>query len=49
MGYLAGKKAIQIFKAQKPSSIPIDYPKKFDLMINLKTVHAEGFSSSGIH
>jgi putative tryptophan/tyrosine transport system substrate-binding protein len=43
MGRLAGEKAVKIFKGAKPSSIPIETLKQFDVMINLKTAKAGGF------
>lgn len=36
-GRLAGEKAVRIFKGAKPSSIPIEPLKKYDLIINMKT------------
>ena len=43
MGRLAGEKAVKILKGVKPSSIPIESLKQFDVMINLKTAKAGGF------
>jgi putative ABC transport system substrate-binding protein len=43
MGRLAGNKAVKIFKGAKPSSIPIEPLKQFDVIINLKTAQAGGF------
>ena len=43
IGRLAGEKAVKIFKGVKPSSIPIESPKQFDVMINLKTAKAGDF------
>jgi putative ABC transport system substrate-binding protein len=43
MGRLAGEKAIKILKGAKPSSIPIETPKEYDLMINMKTAGAGQF------
>jgi len=42
-GRLAGEKAIRIFKGAKPSSIPIEPPKRFDVIINMKTAKAGQF------
>jgi len=46
MGRLAGEKAVKIFKGAKPSSIPIETLKQFDVMINMKTARAGGFQLS---
>jgi len=43
MGRLAGEKAVKILKGVKPSSIPIESLKQFDVMINLKTAKAGNF------
>jgi putative ABC transport system substrate-binding protein len=43
MGRLAGIQAVKILKGAKPSSIPIERMKEFDLIINLKTAQAGGF------
>lgn len=43
IGRLAGEKALKIFKGAKPSSIPIESPKQYDVMINMKTAKAGGF------
>ena len=40
---LAGKKAVQVLKGAKPSSIPIDIGKNLDIMLNMKTVKAGRF------
>jgi putative ABC transport system substrate-binding protein len=40
IGRQAGKKAVQILRGAKPSSIPIDIEKKFDVMLNMKTAKA---------
>ena len=45
MGRLAGQKAVKILKGVKPSSIPIETLKQFDVMINLKTAKAGGFQT----
>ena len=42
-GHLAGEKAVKILKGAKPSSIPIESLKQFDVMINLKTAKAGDF------
>ena len=46
VGRLAGKKAVQILKGAKPSSIPIETLKKMDIFINMKTVKAGQFRIS---
>ena len=43
MGRLAGEKAAKILKGVRPSSIPIESLKQFDVMINLKTAKAGDF------
>ncbi len=43
IGRLAGEKAVKILKGVKPSSIPIESLKQFDVMINLKTAKAGDF------
>jgi putative tryptophan/tyrosine transport system substrate-binding protein len=43
MGRLAGEKAVKILKGVKPSSIPTESLKQFDVMINLKTAKAGDF------
>jgi putative tryptophan/tyrosine transport system substrate-binding protein len=43
IGLLAGKKAVQVLKGTKPSSIPIEAGKKFDLLLNMKTAKAGQF------
>lgn len=42
-GRLAGKKAVKILKGAKPSSIPIEMLKNFDVLINMKTAKAGQF------
>jgi putative ABC transport system substrate-binding protein len=42
-GYLAGEKAVKILKGAKPSSIPIETPKKLDFVLNVKTAKAGQF------
>jgi putative tryptophan/tyrosine transport system substrate-binding protein len=37
MGQLAGEKAVKILKGADPSSIPIESPKKSDVILNMKT------------
>jgi putative ABC transport system substrate-binding protein len=37
MGQLAGEKAVKILKGAKPSSIPIEFAKKSDVILNMKT------------
>jgi putative ABC transport system substrate-binding protein len=37
VGFLAGRKAVEIFKGAKPTSIPIETPEPVEVMINLKT------------
>ena len=37
LGQLAGEKAIKILKGVKPSSIPIEFAKKSDVILNMKT------------
>lgn len=43
VGHLAGKKAVQILKGAKPSSIPIEIEKKLDIILNIKTAKAGQF------
>ena len=43
LGRLAGEKAARILKGAKPSSIPIETLKKFDVILNMKTASAGGF------
>lgn len=43
LGRLAGEKAARILKGEKPSSIPIETLKKFDVILNLRTASAGGF------
>jgi putative ABC transport system substrate-binding protein len=43
MGRLAGIQAVKILKGVKPSSIPIERMKEFDVIINLKTAQSGGF------
>ncbi len=42
-GRLAGEKAAKILKGAKPSSIPIETPKKLDFVLNMKTAKAGQF------
>jgi putative ABC transport system substrate-binding protein len=43
VGHRAGKKAIQILKGAKPSSIPIEIEKNLDFILNMKTAKAGQF------
>jgi putative ABC transport system substrate-binding protein len=43
IGHRAAKKAVQILKGAKPSSIPIEIEKKLDIIINVKTAAAGQF------
>ena len=43
VGRLAGREAVEIFRGAKPSSIPIETPKKIEVMLNLKTAQAGDF------
>ncbi len=43
VGRLAGKKAVMILKGAKPSSLPIEVPKKIDLILNMKSAKAGQF------
>jgi putative ABC transport system substrate-binding protein len=43
VGRLAGEKAIKVLKGAKPSSIPIETPKKLDFVLNMKTAKAGQF------
>jgi len=43
VGRLAGEKAVKVLKGVRPSSIPIDAPKKIDLILNMKSVKAGQF------
>lgn len=42
VGKLAGAKAAQVLRGTKPSDIPIETPKRFDVVINLKTTNVMG-------
>ncbi len=42
-GRLAAEKAIRIFKGSKPSSLPIETLKKYQVMLNMKTLQAGQF------
>jgi putative ABC transport system substrate-binding protein len=46
VGHHAGKKAIQILKGAKPSSIPIEIEKNLDFILNMKTAKAGQFQIS---
>jgi putative ABC transport system substrate-binding protein len=41
-GRLAGEKAAKVLKGAKPSSIPIETLKQFDMIVNMKTAKAAG-------
>jgi ABC-type uncharacterized transport system substrate-binding protein len=43
VGLLAGEKAAKVLRGAKPSSIPIGTLKKFDVMVNMRTVRAGKF------
>jgi putative ABC transport system substrate-binding protein len=43
VGRLAGEKAAKVLKGVRPSSIPIDAPKKIDVILNLRSVKAGPF------
>jgi putative ABC transport system substrate-binding protein len=43
VGRLAGEKATKILKGAKPSSLPIELPKKFDVIMNTTSVKAGQF------
>lgn len=43
LGRLAGEKAARILKGAKPSSIPIETLKEFDVILNMRTASAGGF------
>jgi putative tryptophan/tyrosine transport system substrate-binding protein len=43
MGRLAGEKAVKILHGAKPSSISIDPPRKFDLILNMNTATKGNF------
>jgi len=45
-GRFTGEKAVKILKGAKPASVPIDYPKKYDLVLNVKTMKAGAFQLS---
>ena len=42
LGRLAAEKVVKILKGAKPSSIPIEMAKKFDVILNMKTAKAGG-------
>jgi putative ABC transport system substrate-binding protein len=46
MGRLAGSKAVKILRGARPSSIPIETMKEYDLIINMKTAQAGAFRIS---
>lgn len=46
VGRLTGEKAAKVLRGEKPSSIPIEYLKKLDVTINLRTAKAGGFQPS---
>jgi putative ABC transport system substrate-binding protein len=46
VGRLAGEKAVKVLRGQKPSAVPIETLKKFDLIINTKTAKAGQFKIS---
>lgn len=43
VGRLSGMKAARILKGAKPSSLPIEFGKKLDVIVNMKTAQAGGF------
>jgi putative ABC transport system substrate-binding protein len=43
VGRLAGEKAVKVLRGQKPSAIPIETLKKFDLIVNTRTARAGQF------
>lgn len=43
LGRMAGEKAVKILRGAKPSAIPIEADKKFDLILNSKTAKAGTF------
>lgn len=43
LGRLAGEKAARILRGAKPSSIPIETLKEFDVILNMRTAKAGGF------
>ncbi len=46
LGRMAGEKGIKILKGAKPSSIPIDAPKKYSVILNMRTSRAGQFNIS---
>jgi putative tryptophan/tyrosine transport system substrate-binding protein len=48
MGRLAGAKAVKILRGAKPSSLPIETMKEYDLIINMKTAQAGAFRISHV-
>ncbi len=44
LGRLAGEKAVKVLRGAKPSNVPIETLKKFDLIVNTKTARAGQFS-----
>src|SRR6266508_2839202 len=44
VGRLAGEKAVKVLRGQKPSAIPIETLKKFDVIVNMKTAKAGQFN-----
>jgi len=43
LGRLAGEKAARILRGAKPSSIPIETLKEFDVILNMRTARSGGF------
>ena len=46
VGRLAGEKAVKILHGAKPSSLSIDVPTKFDVILNMKTAREGKFPIS---
>ncbi|MBO8164181.1 MAG: ABC transporter substrate-binding protein [Brevibacillus sp.] len=44
LGYTTGQKAVEILKGKSPSEIPVGFPDKLELMINVKTAKEQNIT-----